>query len=94
MTPPLVDAATLARLLGVGRDFVYSHADELGALRLGSGPKARLRFDPDTARAALTGTPPPPPPAAAPTRQHRRAGGTRRPGSILTARPRPPKGRP
>jgi hypothetical protein len=47
-TPPhsgrLVDAATLARELGVERDWVYAHADELGAVRLG-GPKGRLRFD-------------------------------------------------
>ena len=42
--PRYVDAATLARELGVERDWVYSHADELGALRLG-GPRGRLRFD-------------------------------------------------
>jgi hypothetical protein len=41
----LVDAARLAERLGVSRDFVYAHADELGARRLGSGPRARLRFD-------------------------------------------------
>lgn len=39
-----VDAATLAAELGVERDWVYAHADELGALRLGS-PNGRLRFD-------------------------------------------------
>lgn len=39
-----VDAATLASHLGVTRGFVYEHADELGARRLGDGPKARLRF--------------------------------------------------
>ena len=38
-----VDAATLAAELGVERDWVYAHADELSALRL--GPKGRLRFD-------------------------------------------------
>jgi hypothetical protein len=38
-----VDAATLAAKLGVERDWVYAHADELGALRL--GPNGRLRFD-------------------------------------------------
>jgi hypothetical protein len=46
---PLIDAAQLAVLLGVSRDFIYEHADELGALRLGSGPRARLRFDLDAA---------------------------------------------
>lgn len=39
-----VDAATLASELGVERDWVYAHAEELGALRLG-GPNGRLRFD-------------------------------------------------
>lgn len=39
-----VDAAHLARVLGVGRDWVYAHARQLGAIRLG-GPKGRLRFD-------------------------------------------------
>ena len=41
----LVDAAGLARVLAVSRAFVYEHADELGAIRLGDGAKARLRFD-------------------------------------------------
>jgi hypothetical protein len=40
----LVDAETVARYLEVDRDFVYVHAAELGARRLGTGPKARLRF--------------------------------------------------
>ena len=88
MTPPLVDAATLAGMLGVSRAYVYEHSGDLGALRLGDGPRARLRFDPDRARAGLVGTPSPPR-VAAPIRQHRRAGGPRRAGSILTARPRP-----
>jgi hypothetical protein len=39
-----VDAATLAHELSVERDWVYAHAEELGALRLG-GPNGRLRFD-------------------------------------------------
>lgn len=34
-------------------DYVYAHAAELGAMRLGSGPKARIRFDLDRARQAL-----------------------------------------
>lgn len=49
----LVDAATLARLLGVSRSSVYAHAAELGAQRLGDGPRARLRFDVEVARAAM-----------------------------------------
>lgn len=42
----LVDAATLAKLLGVSRATVYAKADELGAIRVGTGKRARLRFDP------------------------------------------------
>jgi hypothetical protein len=45
----MLSPAQLADRLGVGRAFVYAHADELGAIRLGSGPKARLRFDAQTA---------------------------------------------
>ena len=33
--------------------WVYRHADELGVERRGSGPKARLRFDLERARAAF-----------------------------------------
>lgn len=39
--------------LNVTRAWVYEHAQELGGIRLGDGPKARLRFDPDTAIQAL-----------------------------------------
>jgi len=38
------DAATVARALGVDRGWVYAHAEELGATRLGGG-RGRLRFD-------------------------------------------------
>ena len=41
----LMDAAAVASFLAVDVGFVYGHADELGARRLGSGPKPRLRFD-------------------------------------------------
>lgn len=42
--PRFIDAATLARELSVERDWVYEHAAELGAIRLG-GVRGRLRFD-------------------------------------------------
>ena len=42
-----LDAKEVAERLGVDRDWVYEHADELGASRLGSGPRPRLRFPPD-----------------------------------------------
>jgi hypothetical protein len=41
---PLVDASVVAAHLGVARSYVYEHAVELGARRLGDGPRARLRF--------------------------------------------------
>ncbi len=44
----LVDVAEIARRFGVSPDWVYSNADSLGVVRLGDGPKARLRFDPET----------------------------------------------
>jgi hypothetical protein len=49
----LVDARQLARDLDVSLDYVCAHATELGAMRLGFGPKARIRFDLDRAREAL-----------------------------------------
>ncbi len=49
----LIGAAELARRLGVDRSWVYSHAIELGAVKLGDGPRARLRFDPEVAERAL-----------------------------------------
>jgi hypothetical protein len=47
-----VDAAFVARKLGVDRDWVYEHARELGGVRLG-GPRGRLRFDLPTIRRRL-----------------------------------------
>lgn len=73
----LIDAATVARRLGVRRSWVYAHADQLGAIRLGDG-RGRLRFDP----ARL-----PDRPAATPARaeeQTRRC----RPGRRRRGRPR------
>lgn len=43
----LVDVATVAAYLGTSVGYVYEHADALGARRLGSGPRARLRFSLD-----------------------------------------------
>lgn len=52
----LIDAAEVARRFSVSRDYVYQHADDLGAVKLGDGPKARLRFDPDEAAKRLNGS--------------------------------------
>lgn len=49
----LVDAAELARRFGIERSWVYSHAIELGAVKLGQGQKPRLRFDPQIAARML-----------------------------------------
>jgi hypothetical protein len=41
----LVDAATVAKALGISRDTVYSRAEELGGRQIGNGPRPRWRFD-------------------------------------------------
>ena len=43
----LLTAAEVSEWWGVERSWVYAHADDLGARRLGAGPRPRLRFDPD-----------------------------------------------
>ena len=43
---PLLTAAEVAARLAVARGWVYAHARELGVVRLGDGPRPRLRFDP------------------------------------------------
>ncbi len=48
----LVGARELAWELGVSLDYVYAHSAELGGMRLGSGRRARIRFDLDRARLA------------------------------------------
>jgi hypothetical protein len=79
----LVDAATLATALGVSRDFVYAHANELGGERIGNGPRGRLRFDLDNALAACAPShaskEPPAPSKPNPKRRHRKpaSGATR-----------------
>ena len=55
-----VDAGTLANALGVERAWVYAHAKELRAVRLG-GARGRLRFDLDLVRHVLQGDAPTPP---------------------------------
>lgn len=62
--PRYVDAADLARMLGVERDWVYAHARRLGAIRLG-GPGGRLRFDVQRVAESLS----PSDPAARPARR-------------------------
>jgi hypothetical protein len=69
----LVTAAVVAQRLGVSRGWVYEHAAMLGVRRLGSGPKARLRFDLEEVDRALRAQPTPPDlPNAEPTAIRRR----------------------
>ena len=53
-TPELWSARRVATHYDVGVSFVYQHADELGAIRLGGGTCARLRFDPAVVRSRWT----------------------------------------
>jgi hypothetical protein len=55
----LISAEEVSRWWGVGRRWVYDHAEELGARRLGAGRRPRLRFDPEVVAERLdelTGT--------------------------------------
>jgi hypothetical protein len=78
----LVDVAEVARYLSVDASFVYAHADELGARRLGTGPRARLRFSLEEVDRRLTTccegrespSPEPAPEAASRARRRRRMG--------------------
>ncbi len=49
----LVDVRAVAALLGVSTDFVYSHARELGGIKLADSPRAPWRFDVDRAREVM-----------------------------------------
>ena len=42
----LLTANEVATTFNVARSWVYEHAEELGVIRLGDGPRPRLRFDP------------------------------------------------
>jgi hypothetical protein len=42
----LLTARQVAVRFNVDRGWVYAHATELGVVRLGDGPRPRLRFDP------------------------------------------------
>jgi hypothetical protein len=48
-----LNTATLAGMLGASEEWVRDHAAELGAVRLGDGPKGVLRFDAARVREAL-----------------------------------------
>jgi hypothetical protein len=43
--PRLLTVAAVSQEFGVSTDWLYANARRLGAIRLGPGPRARLRFD-------------------------------------------------
>lgn len=67
----LLSATEVSEWWGVRRGWVYQHATELGAIRLGNGERPRLRFDPDTVAQHLNRPPAAPP--KTPSRQAARA---------------------
>ena len=50
----LLPASEVAERFGLSRAYVYEHADDLGAIRVGSGSRPRLRFDADLVAKRLT----------------------------------------
>jgi hypothetical protein len=55
--PGMLTAAQVAARFNVDRGWVYAHAAELGVVRLGEGPRARLRFDPAVVAQRLVAAP-------------------------------------
>jgi predicted DNA-binding transcriptional regulator AlpA len=57
VSPPrrLLTAAEVAQWWGVERSWVYAHAEQLGARKIGSGERPRLRFDPDEVNERIAG---------------------------------------
>ncbi len=86
--PALIDAAEVARRFGLARSTVYDRADALGAIRLGTGCRPRLRFHPDRVAAALTTErhPEPEPVAPRPRRARQRDGFTPSGAPLLDVR--------
>lgn len=90
----LVGAKQIARMLGVNESWVYAHASELGAIRLGTGPKSRVRFDPARARCSserdrrtIPSFRLPPQRQSVTGREHRIASGTTDSTEVAMARP-------
>lgn len=68
----MLTARQVAARFSVERGWVYEHADELGVVRLGRGPRPRLRFDPAVVTQRLLARPARA--AAVPSRAHLRGG--------------------
>jgi hypothetical protein len=54
LQPALLTAADVAKQYGLSRGWVYKHARDLGGQRMGTGPKARLRFRSHEVQARLS----------------------------------------
>jgi hypothetical protein len=54
----LLTAGQVAARFNVDRSWVYAHANELGVVRIGSGRRPRLRFDPAIVAQHLLAAPP------------------------------------
>ena len=80
--PRLMTVAQVRDQFGVSADWLYANADALGAIRLGAGPRARLRFDRTTIadRIAKLGSDGP---RKRPTRGHRKRARTGEDGGLL-----------
>jgi len=90
--PRLLTAAEVAGRFGFTVDWVRDHAAELGVLRVGDGPRPRLRFDPDRVTDAVDRrfgggeSPRDDPPAHGPVRRARRTGAEGRRPVLLPIR--------
>jgi hypothetical protein len=49
----LLTTSEVAGMIGVGPDWVRNHATEIGAIRVGDGPRGELRFEAERVLAAL-----------------------------------------
>lgn len=47
-------ASEVAKRYRLHRGWIYEHAEELGAIRIGNGPRPRLRFDAEQVERRLT----------------------------------------
>lgn len=83
--PALLTVGETAEVLRVGRSWVYEHATELGAIKLGRGRTAPLRIPRDEVRRILGAALPRRERRWLPARRVRKAG---RPNGDLRARPR------
>lgn len=79
-----ITAEDVSRWWGISRRWVYDHAEELGARRMGSGRRPRLRFDPEEVAERL-GPPDRAAPGAPDMRGSRGIAGDCKSGSLSSA---------